>query len=112
MVFLKIDRLARKTRLLLTIWDDLEASGVGVVSVEGGSDTTTSAGKLSRNMFAAFAEFEREQIAERTMMGKRGAAERGQFTGGVPAFGYRHDAETKYLLVDEAEAAVVRRVFR
>jgi hypothetical protein len=44
-------------------------------------DTTTSDGRLAFGVFAAFAEFERELIAERTMAGLAAARARGRMGG-------------------------------
>ena len=44
-------------------------------------DTTTANGRLAFGIFAAFAEFERELIAERTMAGLAAARARGRMGG-------------------------------
>jgi hypothetical protein len=44
-------------------------------------DTTTANGRLAFGIFAAFAEFERELIAERTMVGLAAARARGRMRG-------------------------------
>ncbi len=46
-----------------------------------GDDTTRREGKLIFAVFAAFAEFERELIRERTMAGMRAAKRRGRHVG-------------------------------
>jgi len=62
----KLDRLARKLRVLLSIWDELEDMGVAVVIIEESIDTTTAIGQLVRNVLGAIAEFEVDTIAART----------------------------------------------
>ncbi|MCD2448837.1 recombinase family protein [Methylicorpusculum oleiharenae] len=47
------------------------------------SDTTTAQGRLSFNLFASLAEFERELIQERTQAGLSAARDRGR-NGGRP----------------------------
>jgi len=49
-------------------------------------------------------------MVERMMMGRKGKFKRGGFEGGVPPYGYR--VEDDKLVIDEEEAAVVRRIFR
>ncbi len=44
-------------------------------------DTTTAQGRLTFNIFASFAEFERELIRERTQAGLQAARERGRIGG-------------------------------
>jgi site-specific DNA recombinase len=62
------------------------------------------------------AEYERAQIMERTRRGKRYRAKAGG-VGGLctPAYGYRYEPKTEqaqaYLVIHEAEAEMVRRIF-
>ncbi len=110
-VFLKLDRLGRSLRDLLNLSHQLDELGVGIVSVHDSFDTRTPSGRLFFGILGAVAEFERELIAERSMMGKRGAAKRGHYNTGLTAFGFDYDPATRKLVVNENEAAVVRRVF-
>jgi DNA invertase Pin-like site-specific DNA recombinase len=77
--------------------EKLKGRGVGlkVLTGEGASiDTTRPEGKLIFAVFAAFAEFERELIRERTMAGMRAAKRRGRHVGSLPVrCGYVHKAE-------------------
>ena len=68
----KLDRLGRSTLDLVSLVEKLKDKGVGlkVLTGEGASvDTTRPEGKLIFAVFAAFAEFERELIRERTKAG-------------------------------------------
>jgi site-specific DNA recombinase len=108
-VFKKIDRFGRKLLHTLKLFDELESYGIGVVSVEEGFDSSTAIGRMVRNILATFAEFEREQINERMTEGRHDTAEQGNYAGGPTAYGY--NAEDGHLVVNEVEAAVVRRIF-
>jgi len=77
----KLDRLGRSTIHLLLLLDELRTRGVDFVALTQGIDTTTSAGRLLYGQLALFAEFEREQISERTKAGLRAAKKRGQKLG-------------------------------
>jgi DNA invertase Pin-like site-specific DNA recombinase len=80
----KLDRLGRSTLDLVGLVEKLKGRGVGlkVLTGEGASiDTTRPEGKLIFAVFAAFAEFERELIRERTMAGMRAAKRRGRHIG-------------------------------
>ena len=69
---------------LVGIVDDLKGRGVGlkVLTGEGAAiDTTRPEGRLIFGVFAAFAEFERELIRERTKAGMRAARRRGKRVG-------------------------------
>src|SRR6516165_6150468 len=60
-VITRLDRLARSTRDLLNILDQLSKDGVGFQSLrETAIDTTTAHGRLTMSILAAMAGFERE----------------------------------------------------
>jgi DNA invertase Pin-like site-specific DNA recombinase len=74
----KLDRLARSTRDLLEIADNLADAGAGLKSLsEPWADTTSPAGRMVLTVFAGLAEFERELIRERTGVGRIAAMKRG-----------------------------------
>ena len=77
----KLDRLGRSTVHLLLLLDDLRQRGVDFVSLTQGIDTTTSVGRMVYGQLAVFAEFEREQIRERTKAGMAAAKRRGKHIG-------------------------------
>lgn len=77
----KLDRLARRVRDIMDITDQLEDKGVHFVSIRDGIDTTSAAGRMMFNMLSVMAEFERDQIAERTRAGMRAAKRRGKRVG-------------------------------
>ncbi|NQY75281.1 MAG: recombinase family protein [Candidatus Margulisbacteria bacterium] len=78
LVVCKLDRLARSTRHLLDIVDELNAKSANFCSLgEPWADTTSSAGKIIMTIFAGIAEFERDLIRERTDVGRKRALKRG-----------------------------------
>lgn len=82
----KLDRLGRSLRTLVNTVSDLEKRGVAfkVLTGQGASiDTTTPSGKLIFGIFAALAEWEKDQIVERTNAGLASARARGR-KGGRP----------------------------
>ena len=77
----KLDRLGRDLRHLVNTVEDLRVRGIGLKVLTGAGaqiDTTTANGRLAFGIFAAFAEFERELIAERTQAGLAAARARGR----------------------------------
>lgn len=85
LVVWKLDRLGRNLPHLVNTVHDLTSKGVGfkVLTGQGASiDTTTPEGKLVFGIFAALAEFEREQVSERTKVGLASARARGRNGGG------------------------------
>ncbi|MCK5013245.1 MAG: recombinase family protein [Candidatus Omnitrophica bacterium] len=80
----RLDRLGRSVPELIKIMVDLEARGVDFKSLSEAIDTTTAAGKMVFHMLAAFAEFERNLISERTKAGLKAARARGHRGGRKP----------------------------
>lgn len=74
-VVTKLDRVARSTAQGMELIDELLNKGVSVHILNMGELNNTPSGKLIRNVFLAFAEFERDMIVERTQEGKAVAKE-------------------------------------
>lgn len=66
LVTYSISRLARSTIGVLEIAKRLEYQGADLVSLSEKIDTTSAAGRMMFRMLAVLAEFERDQISERT----------------------------------------------
>lgn len=77
-----ISRIARNTRDLLNIVDDLTGRGIEFVSLKERIDTSTPQGKFMLTVFAAMASLEREQTLERQREGIAIAKENGVYKGG------------------------------
>ena len=86
-----------------------DAHDVTFVSVTQSFNTTTSMGRLTLNILLSFAQFEREVIGERIRDKFAASRARGMWMGGPVPLGY--DVENRKLVVNEAGAATVRRVF-
>jgi DNA invertase Pin-like site-specific DNA recombinase len=96
----KLDRLGRNFQHLYTTVMDLRDRGVKFVSLRESIDTGSPVGRIFFILLAAFAEFERELIRERTLAGLVEARARGFVPGerlyGFEAFGngqIDHEAE-------------------
>ncbi|MFJ8262348.1 recombinase family protein [Rummeliibacillus sp. NPDC094406] len=99
----KLDRLARSTKELYTLTEELKNRDVSLVSINDAFDTTTPTGKAMFGMLAVFAEFERDIIQQRTKAGLEAARAKGR-KGGRPSI----DAKTKRqvkALYDAGESA-------
>jgi DNA invertase Pin-like site-specific DNA recombinase len=108
-VVYKIDRLSRSLMDFAKLVETMEAHGVTFVSVTQSFNTTTSMGRLTLNILLSFAQFEREVIGERIRDTFAASRARGMWMGGKVPLGY--DVANRKLVVNEAEAARVRRVF-
>jgi site-specific DNA recombinase len=67
----KLDRLGRKLLVIVDAHDKLTEAGVSLRSAREPIDTSTASGRLIIQMLASFAEYDRENIAERTQAGQR-----------------------------------------
>jgi DNA invertase Pin-like site-specific DNA recombinase len=88
LVIWKLDRLGRSLKHLIEIVNQLSQAKIGLKSLNDPIDTTTAQGRLTFNIFASLAEFERELIRERTQAGLSAARARGRKGGrpkGLPA---------------------------
>ncbi len=77
----KFDRLARSTRMLVEVLDQLQSKGMDFVSYTQNIDTSTPIGKAMFTMVSAFAEFEKSLIVERVKAGMQVAKSRGVHVG-------------------------------
>lgn len=118
-IILSIDRLARDTRIILSISEELRNAGVNLVSCKESIDTTTPHGNLYFTITAALAQFERELIAQRTKdalteKGKQDGEKGGRTPYGyVRTFAVNEQKENKStgVQIDQKQADVVRYIF-
>jgi len=80
-VVLKLDRLFRSLKHLVTTLDEFEALGMQFVATKDNVDYTTPAGRLFIQVLGSLAEFEKSLLRERTMMGLNYARARGKALG-------------------------------
>ena len=78
LVVTRLDRLARNTRDLLDVAEQINAKNAGLRSIaEPWADTTSPAGKMLLTILAGIAEFERALIVARTTEGREIAKRKG-----------------------------------
>jgi site-specific DNA recombinase len=112
------DRLHRSTKELERFIDIVEASGIGVATVQGGDyDLTTASGRMSARIVGAVArhhsEHKSEQLREKMIQLKKS----GKFTGaGRRPYGYEFiktkDGKLDRLVLREDEALIIRELVR
>jgi len=93
-VVLKLDRLFRSLKHLITTLEEFEALKVKLIAVRDQVDMTTPSGRLFIQVIGALGEFERELIRERVILGLENARALGK-TLGRPKV--RPEAEIKKL---------------
>ena len=77
-------RLARSTKDLLNIVEQLENKKINLISIKESLDTSTPTGKLMLTMIGAINEFERANLLERQREGIAIAKRKGKFRGRKP----------------------------
>jgi site-specific DNA recombinase len=105
----KIDRVSRSVLDYLDIDKRFTDLGIDIVFATQSIDTTTPAGKMQRNIMLAFAEFERDMIAERTREKLFYQAQKGFWGGGHALLGF--DVINKLLVINTPESETVKKIF-
>jgi site-specific DNA recombinase len=105
LVAYSISRIARSTRDMLEIADQIQRKGADLVSLTEKIDTTSAAGKMVFRMMAVLAEFERDQISERTTASLAHKKARREVYAALP-LGYA-GKDGKLVPVDEEQLVVV-----
>lgn len=80
-IVLKLDRLFRSLKHLITTLSEFEELGVKFISLKEQIDMTTSSGRLLVGLLGAFAEFEADIIRDRTLLGLDFARKSGKILG-------------------------------
>jgi site-specific DNA recombinase len=104
----KLDRLGRSLLVIVDAHDRLDALGVSLRSGHEPIDTSTASGRLIFQMLASFAEYDRENIRERTQAGLHRAFKNGKHLGAIP-FGYDVGEDGAFVVVED-EARLVREI--
>lgn len=107
-------RLARNTKDALSIFEKLNFAGIRLIAVSQGIDSDNEQAHVLVTVHGMVDSLYVKELAKKTHRGLEGRVLRGQHTGGR-CYGYDSvpvDATTaKQLIVNENEAAVVRRIF-
>lgn len=111
-VVYKIDRLSRSLRDFVATMERFTKLGVAFADVTMGFNTAAASGvgRLTLNILAAFAEFEREMIVQRTRDKIEATRQKGLWSGGISPLGY--DLKDGALIVNDSEAETVRAIFK
>jgi len=79
--FWSLDRWGRTMSELILELEEFSKSGQSLISMKEGIDLSTAAGRLMANVLSAMANFERDRIRERTMLGLARAKAQGKLLG-------------------------------
>ena len=112
----KLDRMFRSSSDALTTMERLKEKNVDVILIAMGTEPVgqSAVSKLFFEMLAAFADFERSLINERTRDGKRGKFAKNGHLGGEAPYGWRvtGDGKNSMLVPEPTEQEVVAIVMR
>lgn len=106
----KIDRFARKLKILLDVIEFFEENNIKFLSVNESIDTSTPFGKAMLGIIGVIAELEIETTKERTRGGREEAAKKGVILGNASMFGYKKDKDKKAKIF-KPEAKIVKLIF-
>lgn len=110
----KLDRLSRSQKdTLFLIEEVFLKNDVNFISMSESFDTSTPFGRAMIGILSVFAQLEREQIRERTIMGKEARAKSGKWHGsggeGRRVRGYNYVDGS--LVINEYEAEAIKLIF-
>lgn len=84
LVFSSLSRAARSMIHMIEIESRVAGSGATIRILDLAIDTATPSGRLTFNLFASIAQFERENMLERQKVGIAAAKKRGAYVGRAP----------------------------
>jgi DNA invertase Pin-like site-specific DNA recombinase len=79
--FWSLDRWGRTMSELVLELEEFSKAGISMFSMKEGIDLSTAAGRLMANILSSMANFERDRIRERTMLGLARARAQGRIGG-------------------------------
>lgn len=107
----KLDRLTRSVKDLINLIELFEKHNCSFNSVTEKLDTSNAVGRMFIKIIGIFAEFERENLAERVAFGYEQKTREGNYTNCNGVNGYDYIVGSGELVVNEIEKDIVNRVF-
>lgn len=107
----KLDRLTRSVRDLIYLIELFEKHNCTFNSQTEKIDTSNAVGRMFVKIIGIFAEFERENLAERVSFGYEQKTREGNYTNTNGVYGYDYIVGEKKLVVNDFEKELVNRIF-
>lgn len=107
----KLDRLTRSVRDLIYLIELFEKYGCTFNSQTEKIDTSNAVGRMFVKIIGIFAEFERENLAERVSFGYEQKTREGNYTNCNGVYGYDYIKGEQKLVVNDIEKELVNRIF-
>jgi DNA invertase Pin-like site-specific DNA recombinase len=106
LVVYSLSRLARSTRDAIDISQRLDHAGADLVSLSEAIDTTSATGRLMFRLMSVLAEFEREQLVERTTMAMAHMRHEHRQISYHPPYGWDHSEKGRMVRNDREQAVL------
>lgn len=107
----KLDRLTRSVKDLINLIELFEQYDCSFSSVTEKLDTSNAVGRMFIKIIGIFAEFERENLAERVSFGYEEKTRQGNYTNTNGVYGYDYIVGKGDLIINEEEAELVRKTY-
>lgn len=107
----KLDRLTRSVKDLINLIELFEENNCSFNSVTEKLDTSNAVGRMFIKIIGIFAEFERENLAERVSFGYEQKAREGNYTNCNGVNGYDYIVGSGELVVNDIEKDIVNRIY-
>lgn len=103
-------RLGRNTAHLIGLLDQFKQDGIRFIALDLGVDTSTPAGTLMLTIFAGLAQFQREELLEKTKHGRQLAKAAGTHMGRRPGVNEKQLAKVQAGLAANMSVAKIAEV--
>ncbi|MFA5604005.1 MAG: recombinase family protein [Bacilli bacterium] len=108
----KLDRLTRSVKDLINLIELFEQHECSFSSLTEKLDTSNAVGRMFIKIIGIFAEFERENLAERVSFGYEEKTRQGNYTNTNGVYGYEYIIGKGNLVINEEEAELVRHTYQ
>lgn len=108
----KLDRLTRSVKDLISLIELFDEHNCNFNSVTEKLDTSNAVGRMFIKIIGIFAEFERENLAERVSFGYEQKTREGNYTNTQGVNGYDYIVGKGDLVVNEEEKEFVNRIYK
>lgn len=106
----KLDRLSRNLTDLISLLEEMTSKKTNFISIAEDLNMSNAAGRMFIYIIGIFAQFEREQISERTLTGMYQKASQGQYPYARRPFGY-DKLEDHTLKINDKEKGILLEIF-
>lgn len=114
LIVASLDRIGRKTRIILNLAEQCTAAGVALISIKESFDTSTPAGQFALTLFAGLAQMERDTISQRTIEALDQRGVKYDYKSGMLPLGYKRvvTADSEYIALDDTTAEIARLILK